>query len=146
MNRNEIMKLLPHRDSMLLLDEAERIGEEAHGMYRVKGNEFFLDGHFPGFQVVPGVILCEILAQTACSLTDMGEDDGKIPVYAGLDKVRFRSPVRPGDEFRTVCRITKSKGPFFFCEGEGYVRDRKCISASFSFCITDKDMICSQES
>ena len=145
MNRDEIMKLLPHRNSMLLLDEAERIGDTAHGMYKVNGNEFFLDGHFPDFKVVPGVILCEILAQTACSLIDM-EESSSIPVYAGLEKVRFKSPVRPGDEFRTECRITKARKPFYFCEGSGYVGDKLCITASFSFAVVDKDKICSQES
>ncbi len=139
------MDILPHRDSMLLLDSAERVGDEAHGTYHVKGDEFFLDGHFPSFKVVPGVILCEILAQSACVLIpDLGE--GKLPVYAGLDKVRFRSPVRPGDEFRTVCRITKSKGPFFFCEGEGYSNDSLAIKAEFSFAIVDKESLCSPRS
>ncbi len=146
MDRKEIENLLPHRNSMLLLDEAVRCGDEAEGLYRVKGTEFFLDGHFPGSPIVPGVILCEIIAQTACVLLDGKLEEGMIPVYAGLDKVRFRSPVFPGDEFRTKCRITKSKGPFFFCEGEGYAGDRLAVSASFSFAIAAKDQICSQKS
>ena len=146
MDRNEIMGIRPHRNSMLLLDEVERIGDEAHGRYTVKGSEFFLDGHFPGAPIVPGVILCEIMAQSACVLLNgtIGED--KLPVYAGLDKVKFKSPVRPGDTFETKCRITRSMGPFFFGEGEGYVDGRLCISASFSFCITDKEMVCSPRS
>ena len=117
------MKILPHRNSMLLLDEVERVGDEAHGKYTVKGTEFFLDGHFPSAPIVPGVILCEILA---------------LPVYAGLDKVKFKAPVRPGDTFETKCRITRSMGPFYFGEGEGYAGGKLCISASFSFCITDR--------
>ena len=146
MDRNEIMGILPHRNSMLLLVEVERVGDEAHGRYTVKGSEFFLDGHFPGAPIVPGVILCEIMAQSACVLLNgtIGED--KLPVYAGLDKVKFKSPVRPGDTFETKCRITRSMGPFFFGEGEGYVDGRLCISASFSFCITDKEMVCSPRS
>ena len=146
MDRNDIEKLLPHRNSMLLLDEVTREGDEAHGIYRVKGTEFFLDGHFPGFPIVPGVILCEILAQTACVLLEGTLSEGKLPVYAGLDKVRFRSPVHPGDEFRTKCRITKSKGPFYFAEGEGYAGGRTAITASFSFAIAEKDQVCSQRS
>ena len=70
MDREGIMGILPHRNSMLLLDEVERIGDEAHGKYHVKGTEFFLDGHFPSAPIVPGVILCEILAQSACILLD----------------------------------------------------------------------------
>ncbi|MBO8436313.1 MAG: beta-hydroxyacyl-ACP dehydratase [Spirochaetes bacterium] len=146
MTREEIMNILPHRNSMLLLDEVEKVGDEAHGKYTVKGTEFFLDGHFPSFPIVPGVILCEILAQSACVLLDGTISSDKLPVYAGLDKVRFRSPVRPGDTFETKCRITRSKGPFYFGEGEGYVDGNLAISASFSFCITDKESVCSQKS
>ena len=98
MNREEIKNLLPHREPMLLVDEIT-VDEEgtAHGLYRVRGDEFFLQGHFPGNPVVPGVILCEIMAQ-ACGLLIGDEIKGKTPVYTGLDKVRFRNSVRPGDE------------------------------------------------
>ena len=146
MDRAEIMKLLPHRNSMLLLDEVTKNGDEAEGMYRIKGTEFFLDGHFPGFPIVPGVILCEILAQTACVLLEGSLDENSLPVYAGLDKVRFRSPVHPGDEFRTKCRITKSKGIFYFAEGTGYVDGEIAVKAEFSFALADKDSLCSQKS
>ena len=138
MDREEIKKILPHRDDMLLLDEVEKVDDTAHGIYRVKGDEFFLRGHFPGSSIVPGVILCEILAQSACVLLTDRMNDNSIPVYAGLDKVRFRSPVLPGDEFRTECRITKARHPFYFGEGKGYVGDRLCVSAEFSFAITEK--------
>lgn len=145
MNRDEIMKLLPHRDDMLLLDSVEKDGEWAMGEYRIKGNEFFLRGHFPSFPVVPGVILCEILAQTSCVLiTDIGNDC--IPVYAGLDKVRFKSPVRPEDIFKTRCRIVRRMGSFYFAEGEGCVDGKVAVTASFSFAIAARASLCSKES
>ncbi len=136
MNKEEIMKLLPHREDMLLLDDAGRDGEEAVGHYTVRGDEFFLRGHFPGNPIVPGVILCEILAQSACVLLEGALTEGQTPVYTGLDKVRFRSPVRPGDTIQTRCRIKRAKHPFYFAEGTASVGDRVCVTAEFSFAVT----------
>ena len=136
MNQEEIKTILPHRDHMLLVDEVEKIGEEAHGKYHVTGEEFFLKGHFPGNPVVPGVILCEILAQSACVLLKDQMTDGKLPVYTGLNNVKFRSPVRPGDTIETRCHIKRAKHPFYFAEGTVTVEGRLCVSAEFSFAIT----------
>lgn len=135
MNQNEIMNILPHRAPMLLVNEVEKIDDTAYGKYHVRGDEFFLQGHFPDNPVVPGVILCEILAQSACVLLADQMAQGKTPMYTGLNKVRFKSPVRPGDTFETKCRITRSRPPFYFAEGQGYVGDRLCLSAEFSFAI-----------
>ena len=87
---------------------------------------------------MPGVILCEILAQSACILLAGEMTEGKIPMYTGLDKVRFKSPVLPGDLFETQCRITKAKPPFYFAEGSGTVGGRLCIKAEFSFAIVER--------
>ena len=135
MNQEEIKKILPHRDNMLLLSQVDREGEYALGKYHVRGDEWFLQGHFPGNPVVPGVILCEIMAQSACILLADVMTEGKTPMYTGLNNVRFKSPVRPGDTFETKCRITRSKGPFYFAEGEGFVDGRLCLKAEFSFAI-----------
>lgn len=135
MDRNEIMNLLPHRDDMLLLTEVEKDGEWALGKYHVTGEEFFLRGHFPGNPVVPGVILCEILAQSACVLLSGALTGGKTPMYTGMDKVRFRHPVRPGDTIETRCRIKAAKGPFYFAEGSASVNGKLCVSADFSFAV-----------
>ena len=139
MDREEIMRILAHRDDMLLLDDiAESVGE-AVGHYTVRGDEFFLRGHFPQNPIVPGVILCEILAQSACVLMRDAMDEGKIPMYTGLDKVRFRSPVRPGDTVETRCRIRRAKPPFYFASGEVTVDGRLCVTAEFSFAVTAGD-------
>ena len=136
MNREEIMKILPHREPMLLLDDVVSRDGTAVGHYHVRGDEFFLQGHFPGKPVVPGVILCEILAQSACVLMQDALSEGKLPVYTGLNNVKFRSPVRPGDIIETQCHINRVKPPFYFAEGTVTVDGRLCVSAEFSFAIT----------
>lgn len=139
MDKEQIKNILPHRDSMLLLDEAELVDGVACGKKFITGKEWFLDGHFPGNPVVPGVILCEILAQSVCVLMKDEMETGKLPFFTGLDKVKFRNPVRPGDLFETKCEIVKIREPFYFAKGVGTVNGKKCVSAEFSFAITDKN-------
>ena len=136
MERDQIMQILPHREPMLLVDDVTETGGTAVGHYHVRGDEFFLRGHFPGDPMVPGVILCEILAQSACILLKDQMKEGKLPVYTGLNNVKFRSPVRPGDTVETRCRIKREKRPFYFAEGTVTVDGRLCVSAEFSFAIT----------
>lgn len=136
MNREEIMTILPHRDNMLLLDDVERKDGTAVGHYTVRGDEFFLKGHFPDHPIVPGVILCEILAQSACVLMQDAMSEGTLPVYTGLNHVKFRSPVKPGDAVETRCYIKRAKHPFYFAEGTVSVDGRLCVSAEFSFAVT----------
>lgn len=136
MTREELEGLLPHRAPMLLLTEAYLEGETARGVYEVTGEEWFLKGHFPGNPVVPGVILCEIMAQSACVLLS-GGTAGAIPYFTSMDKVRFKNPVRPGDRVETAVTLTRVKKPFYFAQGEARVAGKICARAEFSFALME---------
>ena len=133
MNREEIKKIIPHREPMLLVDETEIIDEHtAHGKLKIKGDEWFLQGHFPGNPVVPGVILCESMAQ-ASSVIVADKARGCTPYFAALNNVRFKDKVKPGDTLESVCTLVRSKGSFYFIEAKGYVEGKLCVKAEFSF-------------
>jgi 3-hydroxyacyl-[acyl-carrier-protein] dehydratase len=137
MNKNELMNILPHRDAMLLVDEAELRDGTAYGKITIRGDEWFLQGHFPDRPVVPGVILCEMMAQSACVCLMDEMRDGILPFFSGLDKVKFRIPVTPGDVLETECSITRVMKPFYFAKGVGRVDGRVAVEAIFSFVLTE---------
>lgn len=133
MNRDEIMTFLPHRGPMLLLDTVEMTGENtAVGAYTARGDEWFFNGHFPGNPVMPGVVQCEMMAQAASIL--MREAlNGKTPLYAAMNNVRFRHQVKPGDTLRLETRLLRQKMNVYIVAGEAYVGDSLCASGELTF-------------
>ena len=135
LDREGIQRVLPHRDDMLLLDEAALLEDgTAEGVYHVRGDEFFLRGHFPGNPVVPGVIQCEIIAQASCMLMK-DAIPGAVPYYAGINSVRFRRPVRPGDTITVHSQLVRSKMNLYVVKAEAKVGDEMCASGEFIFMI-----------
>lgn len=135
MNREELKEILPHREPMLLIDEAGVTDENlAVGKYTVKGDEFFLQGHFPGNPIVPGVIQCEMMAQTCCVLL-AEEVKGHTTLFTGIEGVRFKGQVKPGDTLEMHCSLTKMRKPFYFAKGKGYVNGKLVVSGEFSFAL-----------
>ena len=124
---------------MLLIEEAS-IGDDgvAHAKYKIKEDEFFTRGHFPGNPIVPGVIQCEIMAQS-CAILVKDEIPGNITLYAGLDRVRFKNPVKPGD----VCEITATlkdrrdtaASKLFFCAAKLSVNGKICCQGELTFAL-----------
>jgi 3-hydroxyacyl-[acyl-carrier-protein] dehydratase len=133
MDREKIKQILPHREPMLLVDEVELQDGFAIGRYTVRGDEFFLQGHFPDNPVVPGVILCEMMAQSACLLIEKKGDF--TPYFTGIDRVKFKNKVLPGDTITFKCELIKKKSVFYFIKGSGYVNDKLCVSGELSFAV-----------
>ena len=132
---NGIKEIIPHRYPFLLVDCIEEMepGVKAVGYKNVTVNEPFFQGHFPGNPVMPGVLQLEALAQcSAPVLMCLPQYKGKLTLYAGVDNVRFKNIVRPGDRFEMHIELIKAKGPICKSHGVGYVDGKVCIEADMT--------------
>jgi beta-hydroxyacyl-ACP dehydratase FabZ len=128
MNVREIMQIMPHRYPFLLVDRIESLkeGEEIVGIKNVTINEPFFAGHFPGNPIMPGVLIIEAMAQVGGVLafhSNPKEWAGSLVYFLGIDKVRFRKPVVPGDQLRLKLTTIRQKQKVFKMRGEAYVED-----------------------
>ncbi|ACV64784.1 beta-hydroxyacyl-(acyl-carrier-protein) dehydratase FabZ [Desulfofarcimen acetoxidans DSM 771] len=135
---NEIMKVLPHRYPFLLVDKIEEMeaGKRVVGYKNVTINEPFFQGHFPGFPVMPGVLVIEAMAQVgAAAILSMPEYAGKIAFFAGIDKARFRRQVVPGDRLRIVVEVTNLRKTIGKSTAVAYVDEAVAAEAELMFAI-----------
>ena len=144
LNKQEIAKLLPHREPMLLIDELYDIKKlsSATGIVNVKKNSFFVQGHFPNNPVMPGVLIVESFGQAAAALTAHGLDkatyENKLVFLMGVEKARFRNPVIPDCELVLKIEAIRSHGRVWKYKGEAFVDDKKMADAIWSATIVDR--------
>jgi len=138
LDRKGIEAIIPHRYPFLLIDRVEEYvpGEGAVGFLEVRDDMFWVPGHFPDYAVMPGVLVVEALAQVgAVALLSLPANQGKLAFFAGIDKVRFKRQVIPGDTLRLECRITRSRGPIGWGEATATVGGELACSGELMFAI-----------
>ena len=144
LNKDQIKKLLPHREPMLLIDELNNIKKltSATGVVFVKKNSFFVQGHFPDQPVMPGVLIVESFGQAAAALTAHGLDkstyNDKLVFLMGIEKARFRNPVIPDCKLLLNIEAIRSHGRVWKYKGEAFVNNVKMADAIWSATIVDK--------
>ena len=141
LNIDQIEAILPHRDPFLLVDRITECtpGEGAKGLKCVTANEPFFPGHFPGFRVMPGVLIIEALAQVgAVALLTQEENQGKLALFGGIKNARFKRQVRPGDVLELSCQLTARKGPVGFGTAEARVDGQLACKAELTFALTGR--------
>ncbi len=128
--------LLPHRPPFLFVDEILDLqpGVSARGIWRLTGDEWFFAGHFPGRPTLPGVLMCEAIAQVG-ALAVLADDRfaGKLPLFGGLDKARFRRQVVPGDELVLECEMGRLSARAGKGTGRARVGDDVCTELDLMF-------------
>ena len=138
LDRDEIKAIIPHRAPFLLVDRVEAlvVGESATGFLDVDVDAFWVPGHFPDYAVMPGVLIVEAMAQVgAVALLSLEENQGKIAFFGGIDKVRFKRQVKPGETLRMEVAITKRRGPIGFGDARAYVGEELACSGELMFAI-----------
>jgi len=144
LNKKEIINLLPHREPMLLIDELINIKNlhSATAIMNVKKNSFYVDGHFPGQPVMPGVLIVEAFGQAAAALTAYGIDketyENKLVFLMSIEKARFRNPVIPDCKLELNIEAIRSHGRVWKYKGEAFVEGKKMADAMWSATIVDK--------
>lgn len=134
----EIEAIIPHRHPFLLVDRIDQLepGVRAVGMKNVTFREDFFAGHFPGDPVMPGVLIVEALAQVgAVAILSLEDNKGKTAFFGGMDKVKFRRKVVPGDTLSLSCEIIKQKGPIGVGKGVATVNGEMAVSAEMTFIV-----------
>ncbi|PKQ20906.1 MAG: 3-hydroxyacyl-[acyl-carrier-protein] dehydratase FabZ [Actinobacteria bacterium HGW-Actinobacteria-6] len=138
LNTEQVKAIIPHRDPFLLVDRVDELepGKRAVGFLDVTSAAFWVPGHFPDYAVMPGVLIVEALAQVgAVALLSVPGNQGRIALFAGIDKVRFKRQVRPGETLRLECEITKTRGPIGFGTARATVDGELACSGELMFAI-----------
>ena len=143
-NKDQIKELIPHREPMLLIDELKNIKKlsSATAIVNVKKDSFFVNGHFPGEPVMPGVLIVEAFGQAAAALTANGLDkstyENKLVFLMTVEKARFRNPVIPDCKLELNIQAIRSHGRVWKYKGEAFVGDRKMADAQWAATIVDR--------
>lgn len=140
LNIEQIQEILPHRYPFLLVDKVIELvpGQKAVGIKNVTMNEHYFQGHFPGKPVMPGVLQVEALAQTgAIAVLSLEEYKGKIVYFGGIDKLRFKQKVVPGDVLRLEVELIKRRGPIGIAKAIATVDDKVAVQGEITFAIGD---------